>query len=178
MSDRIAELFLAANPEAPGQARRYVNETLSTWGRPDLGDQTALAVSELVTNAFLHGQGTITLTLRLSDVLRIAVYDSGPGQPAVRQYSSTATTGRGLHLVGSLTDRWGTTPDGQGKWVWFEVDVDSEDPKGSIRVQEQALQEATADREDCTGPLSSDGPAQALGRKAGPPTLQAIRQAA
>jgi hypothetical protein len=39
--------------------------------------------------------------------------------PAPRTPGSLAETGRGLHIVGALSDRWGyTTPTGTGKVVW------------------------------------------------------------
>jgi anti-sigma regulatory factor (Ser/Thr protein kinase) len=122
--ERSAERVFPSGPEAPGLARRFLTETLAGWGLPYLVTELNLAVSELVTNAFLHGRGDIAVRLTLSSTLRVAVHDYGVGQPAIRQYSSTATTGRGMHLVDSLCDRWGTTADGSGKWVWLERDLD------------------------------------------------------
>ncbi|MGH2717044.1 MAG: ATP-binding protein [Actinomycetota bacterium] len=124
----MAQRILPANPQAPSRARQFLAENLTAWGQRDLLAEAILALSELVTNAFLHGQGDITVRVTLTGVLRVAVYDSGPGQPAIRQYSSTATTGRGLHLVDSLSDRWGAIAEGPGKWVWFEQDLASTRP--------------------------------------------------
>lgn len=36
---------------------------------------------------------------------------------------TTAVTGRGLLLVSAVSDRWGVDPDGEGKTVWFELDL-------------------------------------------------------
>jgi anti-sigma regulatory factor (Ser/Thr protein kinase) len=137
MNERTAEQVFASGPQAPGRARRFLHETLAAWGSPDLAAEAELALSEVVTNAFLHGRGDISLRLTMTGVLRVAVHDSGPGRPALRQYSTTATTGRGLHLVGSLTDRWGTIAGDGGKWVWFELDLDRRQSEGSGPAYQQ-----------------------------------------
>lgn len=157
MSKQAAQRTFAPGPAAPGDARRFVAEQLGAWGRSDLSDQAAIAISEVVTNAYLHGHGEITLTITLEDVLRIAVHDAGTGLPSVRRYSSSATTGRGLHLVGSLSDRWGTTPDATGKWVWFELDATHPSPQGP-RPHDRAARERAAEPggEGCEGPLAED----------------------
>lgn len=124
--------ILPAGPQAPSQARRFVARALDAWNRSDLRERAVLAVSELVTNAFLYGEGDIALVVSLGDSLRVEVRDDGPGLPAQRHYSPTSTTGRGLHLVGHMADRWGTTHGGngtepgnfpRGKAVWFEIDT-------------------------------------------------------
>lgn len=119
--------MLPAGPQAPSQARRVVARALDAWDRPDLRERAVLAVSELVTNAFLYGEGDIALVVTLGTALRVEVRDGGPGLPAKRNYSPTSTTGRGLHLVGHMADRWGTSAgegnnEGGGKAVWFEID--------------------------------------------------------
>ena len=38
-----------------------------------------------------------------------------------RYYAATAGTGRGLHLMEELTDRWGASARSRGKTVWFEI---------------------------------------------------------
>ena len=123
MEPRTASVVFAAGPRAPSSARRFVAATLAAWGREDLGERALLAVSELVTNAFLHGEGDIQLLVSLGDVLRVEVHDAGAGLPVPRNFSPTSTTGRGLHLVGHMTDRWGTDAGQQGKAVWFEIDA-------------------------------------------------------
>lgn len=129
MELRNATEVLAAGPQAPSLARRFVGKTLDAWDQSDLRERALLAVSELVTNAFLYGEGDIVLVVTLGVVLRVEVRDDGSGLPAQRNYSPTSTTGRGLHLVGHMADRWGTSaPAGQsngakGKAVWFEIDT-------------------------------------------------------
>jgi anti-sigma regulatory factor (Ser/Thr protein kinase) len=129
MELRNATEVLAAGPQAPSLARRFVAKTLDSWDQSDLRERALLAVSELVTNAFLYGEGDIVLVVTLGVVLRVEVRDNGSGVPAQRNYSPTSTTGRGLHLVGHMADRWGTSAPasqgngGKGKAVWFEIDT-------------------------------------------------------
>src|SRR5438046_2301761 len=129
MELRHATEVLAAGPQAPSLARRFVARALDSWDQSDLRERAVLAVSELVTNAFLYGKGDIVLVVTLGVVLRVEVRDDGSGLPAQRNYSPTSTTGRGLHLVGHMADRWGTWAVGhegngrRGKVVWFEIDT-------------------------------------------------------
>ena len=129
MELRSATEVLAAGPQAASQARRFVAKALDSWDQSDLRERALLAVSELVTNAFLYGEGDIVLVVTLGVVLRVEVRDEGSGLPAQRNYSPTSTTGRGLHLVGHMADRWGTSAPasqgngGKGKAVWFEIDT-------------------------------------------------------
>jgi anti-sigma regulatory factor (Ser/Thr protein kinase) len=133
MKLRNATEVLAAGPQAPSLARRFVAKTLDSWDQSDLRERALLAVSELVTNAFLYGEGDIVLVVTLGVVLRVEVRDDGSSLPAQRKYSPTSTTGRGLHLVGHMTDRWGTSAPaskgngGKGKAVWFEIDAPAPD---------------------------------------------------
>jgi anti-sigma regulatory factor (Ser/Thr protein kinase) len=129
MELRNATEVLPAGPQAPSLARRFVARALDSWDHSDLRERALLAVSELVTNAFLYGEGDIVLVVTLGVVLRVEVRDEGAGIPAPRNYSPTSTTGRGLHLVGHMADRWGTSAGGnqgnggKGKAVWFEIDT-------------------------------------------------------
>ena len=129
MELRNATKVLAAGPQAPSLARRFVARALDSWDQSSLRERALLAVSELVTNAFLYGEGDIVLVVTLGVVLRVEVRDDGAGLPAQRNYSPTSTTGRGLHLVGHMADRWGTSAAARegngrkGKAVWFEIDT-------------------------------------------------------
>lgn len=133
MNVRNVSEVMAAGPRAPSQARRLVARALETWGQSDLGERAVLAVSELVTNAFLYGRGDIVLLVSLGDSLRVEVRDEGAAMPAQRNYSPTSTTGRGLHLVEHMADRWGTDLVDAGKSVWFEIDTPDAAPSGVER---------------------------------------------
>ena len=63
--------------------------------------------------------------------LSVAATDSGPGfdRPSFARPPDGAS-GRGLHLVDVLADRWGLgqARDGPGWKVWFEIDLDEQLP--------------------------------------------------
>jgi len=94
---------------------------------PPITETALLLVSEVVTNAIVHGAGPPLLSVDVHpSVLRVTVTDDGAGTPQVQQPgSSLADGGRGLYLVETLAARWGTNrlvPT--GKTVWFELDHD------------------------------------------------------
>jgi anti-sigma regulatory factor (Ser/Thr protein kinase) len=80
-----------------------------------------LVVSELVTNALVHGEEEIELRLeRDGDTLRGQVIDGGGGFEAeVRERGMHEVGGRGLLVVGAVTDRWGVFEG--SSHVWFEM---------------------------------------------------------
>ncbi|QDQ11885.1 ATP-binding protein [Streptomyces spectabilis] len=105
-----------------GGARAFVVRALMEWGLSERGDDIRLCVSELATNALLHGvppgrEFAVRLTLD-GGSLRIEVRDSGGGSPEARQPDPCAPTGRGLYLVRALADDFGVTEHRVGKTVW------------------------------------------------------------
>ncbi|MFE2290803.1 ATP-binding protein [Streptomyces sp. NPDC059452] len=98
------------------------------WGRPGMAGDAALLVSELATNALLHGavRGRllrVDLTLTAS-ALRVAVSDPrGERLPRLREPGSGDCYGRGLLIVAQLADRWGVEPRTVGKSVFAELSV-------------------------------------------------------
>jgi hypothetical protein len=53
--------------------------------------------------------------------LRVEVSDDDPNLPVASHPQHPATSGRGLRIVAALADRWGVTPNPDGKTVWFEL---------------------------------------------------------
>ena len=84
-----------------------------------------LLVTELVANSVKHasGLGTVRLEVTLTDeVARVEVHDPGPGfDPNGRTPESPLDSQWGLHLVETLTDRWGVDSEPTTR-VWFEID--------------------------------------------------------
>jgi anti-sigma regulatory factor (Ser/Thr protein kinase) len=102
------------------EARHLVASYLEEREMPELLVQDAtLATSELVTNAFLHGQGPVELRMRIegADVL-IEVRDRATYQPRKLRPDEDDEHGRGLQIVAALAARWGTRPTENGKAVW------------------------------------------------------------
>lgn len=111
---------LAAVPEA----RRLAVTALRARGLAGtLLEDTETTIAELVANAVLHGQTAFSLTVRLDHGrVRVEVADESPRVPVVRPAGEDATSGRGLHLLHALTDRWGIDDDAaRGKVVWTEL---------------------------------------------------------
>lgn len=116
------EIALRNVPDAAPVARAAVRELLAGTPFADRADDGELAVSELVTNAVLHGRDPIVLRLvRTSSSVRIEVGDGSPVSPSFSMLDPTAVTGRGLMLISAASDRWGVEPVPDGKRVWFEL---------------------------------------------------------
>jgi len=81
----------------------------------------ALLTSELVTNALLHGEGSITLRANLDEVrLLVEVIDEGHGlHPAERRRDRHRVGGYGLRIVDREASHWGTREG--TTHVWFEL---------------------------------------------------------
>jgi anti-sigma regulatory factor (Ser/Thr protein kinase) len=105
------------------RARHVVTECLDAWGLGGEQQALELIVSELFTNAVLHGRGPIEVRMSTrGDTVRLEVHDRGGGHPALREPDPTGTRpgGWGLQLVDRLADAWGTTVDGEHTLVWVE----------------------------------------------------------
>jgi anti-sigma regulatory factor (Ser/Thr protein kinase) len=118
-------LSLSVLPEARsvGVVRRRLSAHFSMLTRADL-DDAVLAVSELITNAVLHGDGPVEVRVsHRPGLLRVEVTDDGRAVPLPRHAGLGDERGRGLHIVDAVTSRWGVAPkrSGRGKTVWFEV---------------------------------------------------------
>jgi anti-sigma regulatory factor (Ser/Thr protein kinase) len=125
---RRASVHLSGETTAPGDARRFLRETLTAWGVGDeCLDVAELCVSELVTNAVIH-TGTLTeLTAQLDEqFLTVLVRDGGgPGtvrRPQVEEDDPLVVSGRGLMLVEALTSAWAAEHGADGTTVWFELE--------------------------------------------------------
>ena len=128
----VASLQLAPDHTAAARARQFIAGTMRAWGCDEAIADAELLVSELVTNAILHARSPATVTIgRDGPQLRVAVCDSSPSPPRLRDYGPDAVTGRGLLLVDRIARRWGVEMNGDGKCVWFEVDAAEQDRVGA-----------------------------------------------
>ncbi|WP_343034465.1 SpoIIE family protein phosphatase [Streptomyces sp. 769] len=119
--DAVGDWSLAPEPRSVARARELARDQLNDWGLQALVDTTELLVSELVTNALRHGHGEIRLRLLLDRTLVCEVWDADLAQPRRRRARDTDEGGRGLQLVGLLSERWGSRRTPRGKTVWFEL---------------------------------------------------------
>jgi anti-sigma regulatory factor (Ser/Thr protein kinase) len=101
-----------------------VSDALTELGALDVVDTAVLLVSELVTNALLHGRPTISVeVLAVPSGVRIAVQDAHPDLPTPRPPARDEEHGRGLLLVDGMSRAWGVDARPPGKAVWFELAV-------------------------------------------------------
>lgn len=126
----VADLEVAGEPSAVGEARRFVRRHLLDWGvDDDRVDTAVLCLSELVTNAVIHtGAPCEVRALLDAGVLTLTVRDRGshrgarPADPGADRDDPLRVHGRGLQLVAALTSRWGSELDVVGTTVWFVLD--------------------------------------------------------
>ncbi|MGN6523553.1 MAG: SpoIIE family protein phosphatase, partial [Actinomycetes bacterium] len=115
----VSRTFEASTSEV-AVARDFVSELLVSWAVGDsLRDEVVLLVSELVTNAVIHGRGPVEVRLRRSPVhLVLEVHDGATCLPRRLRPDPEDEHGRGIQLVALLASRWGTRPTPDGKVVW------------------------------------------------------------
>jgi anti-sigma regulatory factor (Ser/Thr protein kinase) len=156
---------LGVHPSHVGRARRVVAERLAEWQvNGEVGEVTVLLVSELVTNAMQHGGAPIRLVADTTPSgLRVEVYDGSTDVfPALRDTRADAPGGRGLRLVDTLADRWGSTSAEDGKCVWFEIDVKGAtmsrpDPGDQVGTPTEASDADVAEQLTPVGPDDESG---------------------
>lgn len=129
-------LSVGPGPRSVQEARRWVIRTITDIGRSELSETSELGVSELVTNALLHGDPPITVRVRgTRDHPRVEVRDGSTEAPVVPEHHSPAadllpaadldedsllvTFGRGLDIVSRCADAWGAEIEDEGKIMWF-----------------------------------------------------------
>jgi anti-sigma regulatory factor (Ser/Thr protein kinase) len=121
----VVEVRLKGDSRAPARARRAV-EPLRSRVDPSTFSDVKLLVSELVTNSVRHAgvDRPSWVGIRLYDLgwaIRAEVTDPGPGfVPESRPVPRDRDSGRGLYLVGAISDRWGVDTDAFTR-VWFEI---------------------------------------------------------
>jgi serine phosphatase RsbU (regulator of sigma subunit) len=134
--DRVATWKMSAGPETVGRGRRSAVEQLAAWGLDELADSVRLIVSELVTNAVVHGAEPFALRLIRDSTLVCEVSDTGAGVPRMRRAGAAEESGRGLFVVSELAQRWGSRFISAGKVTWAELALPV--GAGGVRVQGSA----------------------------------------
>lgn len=115
-------LTVPSLPASIASVRRFAVAACLAGGLAALCDTVALLVSEVATNALVHGAGEVQVRVSASGrVLRVEVEDGSPRMPERRRAEPLAEGGRGLDLVEQLSVGWGVYREGAGKVVWFEV---------------------------------------------------------
>ncbi|GLY04220.1 hypothetical protein Acsp01_45990 [Actinoplanes sp. NBRC 101535] len=95
---------------------------LAGWGfqDPDWLDSAAVVVSELVTNAVLHGGGCVALNVESHDgVVVVSVADGSSVVP--RRRDPDGLGGRGIALIEAMSAGWSVHNHQGGKKVRVEL---------------------------------------------------------
>jgi anti-sigma regulatory factor (Ser/Thr protein kinase) len=132
---RVALRTLGADARSVRAARDFTLATLLRWGAAQRGEDVAIVVSELLTNALRHALPDPRQTPARSQIrlgllqpgpcVLCAVADPSRRLPVLKEPGDLAETGRGLHVIGALADAWGyTTPGDAGKVVWAMFSAD------------------------------------------------------
>jgi hypothetical protein len=127
-TSRIATRTPGTDARSVWAARRFTVATLRHWGAAQRGEDVAVVVSELLTNALRHavpasGDSRPRWPIRLGllqcgPCVLCAVADPSGSAPVPREPGELAETGRGLEVIGALSDKWGYTAGELGKVVW------------------------------------------------------------
>lgn len=124
----LTQQYFTAKPESVGQARDFALTTLHSWGLSARAEDIRLCVSELASNAVVHGSapghGFLVRIETDDDFVRLEVHDSHSRHPVVRHPCGSEPSGRGLLIVEEFSDGWGVEerrPFGKVVWSQFKT---------------------------------------------------------
>lgn len=135
---RFVQLVAPFRLDSVPVGRCLLRDTLVSWDLVDVLDVAELATTELLTNAVLHACTGFRLTVSVEPdrtaggCLLVQVHDLGTawkprrGDTGVQAHDALlpgwdAENGRGLALVGAVTDSWGVRAKADGTTVWFRL---------------------------------------------------------
>ncbi|MFC4055013.1 ATP-binding protein [Actinomadura syzygii] len=145
---RTARRVFPAEITAPRAAREFTQLTLDAWGVSEETGDVVVTVSELVTNALRHGMEGLPQPLPLCPIQlvlvghprRLVVSVTDPGGRAPEPVPSDPDRffegGRGLLVVGAISDAWGwarLATGGKAVWAAFDLRVSPPSPPEATR---------------------------------------------
>ncbi|GAA4551670.1 ATP-binding protein [Amycolatopsis samaneae] len=118
--NRRATRSIGRSDGAEREAREFVRSVCAEWSVPDLTDDAALIVTELVGNVVRHTTSLPRLRLELrTGILTVSVADDDPRPAAQREQVRAFGPGVGLRMVAQLSKAWGCSATAEGgKVVW------------------------------------------------------------
>jgi anti-sigma regulatory factor (Ser/Thr protein kinase) len=142
LDELVVSFQLDCDPIQVGWAREQARKALPEWGLGEHADVAELIVSELVTNAMVHGAGQVEVRLSCAAErdLWTEVHDDGPGRPVRCRPGSDDEGGRGLALIDGLIEVYGGTRGvvedraGMGKTVYVAMSL-GRDPASAVSGQ-------------------------------------------
>ena len=122
-----AMIVIRGDDLAPRTARNLVTDAFTRWGLDS--DTARTVISELVTNAHLHGCAhtetnmiVVRTWLRTDGTAVVEVWDPSDTMPIRGTQNNTAESGRGLLMVEQMASGWGARPLANGgKVVWASL---------------------------------------------------------
>ena len=117
----VLELELPRSTSGPRTARHAITSLCDGRADPDVLEDVRLLVSELASNAVMHGSGSVVLRASVEqDRLRVELVDQGSGfARQMHKHGVPRVGGWGLEFVEKLSDRWGVREG--STHVWFEL---------------------------------------------------------
>ncbi|MFH8799695.1 ATP-binding protein [Streptomyces sp. NPDC017936] len=122
-SPSLGSMTLHPAPESVPQARRWFRKLIVPYHPRCSVDDCTLMISELVTNAILHGRSDEEWVVRVEwfregTSLRVEVHNPGfPASVRLRRPDADEAHGRGLLLVDSIATSWHSGPSRFGGTV-------------------------------------------------------------
>lgn len=122
MTPQTLEMVAETVPSCVARIRRFAVDACRTSAAGVDCDTVALLVSEVATNALVHGTGEVKVRIVPGPPgVRVEVLDGSPALPALRTATALDEGGRGIALVEALSTAWGSEATADGKTVWFEL---------------------------------------------------------
>lgn len=124
---QLLDVNITSDANAPSRARMLVGRFTRDRVPRAMRENAELLVSELASNAVIHGPAPANDALRLrlalrDECLHVDVTDSGAGFTAPENPKPSAKGGYGLYLLDCAASRWGVARGGRCR-VWFELDL-------------------------------------------------------
>jgi hypothetical protein len=130
---------------AARRSRELVTEACGRWDLPALAGPACIVITEMVNNVVAHAHTPMVVLLAVRpDAMAVAVRDRSNNVP---QYAGpvpvTAYGGRGLLLIDSVADRWGSLRLESGKVVWAVLQQADERPPAERRQSNAGMADRT-----------------------------------
>ena len=119
----MIDVTLPMTSDAPAIARDVLETALGDRVPRARVQDALLVVTELVTNAVVHGEGKVTMRAELrGGVLQLEVVDQGSGMAAEVKQEAGPDGGWGLRIVDALALNWGAFEGTTHVWADLPID--------------------------------------------------------
>jgi hypothetical protein len=119
--DHRVSLGLEPQVGAARRSRELITDACDRWSRPELAGSACIVVTEMVNNVVAHAQTPmVVLVVAHGAGVSVAVRDHSGTMPSYtgEPVAPTSYGGRGMLLIDTVADRWGSLILAEGKVVW------------------------------------------------------------